>query len=81
MVIGLVSQTSPTEIGRFARTQIARLAASSICIGSGMKAANSPMPMARETERRLRCQRFGEWTSGPRKRRPLWFLIRSGSGM
>ncbi|MNJ74384.1 hypothetical protein D3C77_713100 [compost metagenome] len=77
----MVSQTRPTEIGRFARTAMARPAASSICMGMGTNAANRPMAMARATEWRLRCQRFGSWMSVPRKRRDLCSLIVSGFGM
>ncbi|MNE84677.1 hypothetical protein D3C80_1816060 [compost metagenome] len=50
MVNGLVSQTRLTAIGMLPRTRIARLAARSICIGTGMKAANRPTAIARATE-------------------------------
>jgi len=50
MVSGLVSQTKLTAIGRLPRTGMAIAAASSICMGMGIKAANRPTPMARATE-------------------------------
>lgn len=77
----MVSQTNPTEIGRLLRIHTARPAASSICIGIGMKAANSPAAMARDTEWRLRCQRLGSCVNLPRKRSDFCERMLSGSGM
>jgi len=59
MVSGLVSQTSPTAIGRLALEGRAQTAAASICIGIGIMAQNKPIAIARDTECRLRCQRLG----------------------
>jgi len=50
MVSGLVSHTRLTAIGRLPRNGMANAAASSICAGIGIKAANRPTPMARATE-------------------------------
>ncbi len=48
---------------------------------SGINAANKPTAMARATECRLRCQRFGSCSSVPRNRKDLCSLMRVGSGM
>ncbi|ANC02462.1 hypothetical protein A6E19_07695 [Pseudomonas putida] len=81
MVSGLVSQTRLTAMGRLPRTGIARLAASSICMGMGMSAANNPTPMARATEWRFRCQRLGSCSNRPKKRKDLCSRMLVGSGM
>ena len=49
--------------------------------GIGRNAANNPTAMARATECRLRCQRFGSCSSVPRKRKDLCSLMLVGSGM
>ncbi|MNN96006.1 hypothetical protein D3C81_2149130 [compost metagenome] len=77
----MVSHTRLTAMGRLPRTGIARAAASSICMGIGINAANRPTPMARATECRLRCQRFGSCSSLPKKRKDLCSRILVGSGM
>ncbi len=78
MVTGLVIQTSPTEMGRFTRKTMAAAAASSIWVGSGTKAQNSPTAMAPETERRFRCSRLGSCSSFPNRRLSRrWLRIRS----
>ncbi|MNP37396.1 hypothetical protein D3C76_1308420 [compost metagenome] len=81
MVSGLVSHTRLTAIGRLPRTGIASAAASSICIGMGISAANRPTPMARATEWRFRCQRLGSCSSLPKKRNDLCSRMLVGSGM
>ncbi|MNN78706.1 hypothetical protein D3C81_1952830 [compost metagenome] len=77
----MVSQTRLTAIGMLPRTIMARVAASSICNGIGRNAANKPTAMARATEWRLRCHRFGSCSSVPRKRKDLCSLMLIGSGM
>nr|EPB97852.1 hypothetical protein L321_01007 [Pseudomonas plecoglossicida NB2011] len=81
MVSGLVSQTRLTAIGRLPRTGMASATASSICMGIGISAAKRPTPIARATEWRFRCQRFGSCSSLPKKRRDLCSRMLAGSGM
>src|SRR5574343_910208 len=80
MVIGLVSQTSATEIGKLARTYNAPAAAMAIWVGEGIQAKNNPTANASATERRFKCHKFGSCSLSPRKRRLLMDLIFSGSG-
>ena len=50
MVTGLVIQTSPTEIGKFALKYNAPIAAIAICPGVGIHAQKRPTAKAMETD-------------------------------
>src|SRR5690554_5797000 len=78
VVIGLVIQTKPTEIGKLACSGIANSAAASICMGIGIMAMNNPIANARATKWRFLYQRLGALMVSPRKRKDLFLRIFSG---
>ena len=54
MVMGLVSQTKPTESGTLHRKTSAKTAAATICSGIGIQAQNRPFKKANATDRRFK---------------------------
>jgi len=58
MVTGLEIQTNPSDRGIFAVRKNARKAAGTIWKGIGIMHMNRPIMAPRETDLRLKCQRF-----------------------